>query len=35
MFPGRTLDTPEVADWLNKLEHAAPLVVYLAVAKLR
>ena len=29
MFPGRTLDTPEVADWLNKLEHAAPLVVYL------
>ena len=29
MFPGRTLDAPEVADWLNKLEHAAPLVVYL------
>ena len=28
MFPGRDLDTPEVADWLNKLEHAAPLVVY-------
>src|SRR2546430_2012480 len=28
MFPGRELDTPEVADWLNKLEHAAPLVVY-------
>src|SRR5258707_5043133 len=29
MFPGRALDAPEVADWLNKLEHAAPLVVYL------
>jgi NTE family protein len=29
MFPGFTLDAPEVADWLNKLEHAAPLVVYL------
>ncbi|WP_029583961.1 patatin-like phospholipase family protein [Bradyrhizobium sp. URHD0069] len=28
MFPGRALDAPEVADWLNKLEHAAPLVVY-------
>jgi NTE family protein len=28
-FPGRALDAPEVADWLNKLEHAAPLVVYL------
>jgi NTE family protein len=28
MFPGRELDTPEVADWLNKLEYAAPLVVY-------
>src|SRR5882762_9618356 len=28
MFPGRTLDAPEVADWLNRLEHAAPLVVY-------
>src|SRR5882757_5180580 len=28
LFPGRTLDAPEVADWLNKLEHAAPLVVY-------
>lgn len=27
-FPGRELDTPEVADWLNRLEHAAPLVVY-------
>src|SRR5437763_3449977 len=29
MFPGRALDAPEVAGWLNKLEHAAPLVVYL------
>lgn len=29
MFPGRALDAPEVTDWLNKLEHAAPLVVYL------
>src|SRR3954452_14553014 len=28
MFPGRALDAPEVADWLNRLEHAAPLVVY-------
>ena len=28
MFPGRALDAPEVADWLNKLEHTAPLVVY-------
>src|SRR6476469_9579350 len=28
MFPGRTLDAPEVADWLNRLEQAAPLVVY-------
>src|SRR5258705_1423564 len=28
-FPWRALDAPEVADWLNKLEHAAPLVVYL------
>ena len=28
MFPGRTLDAPEVSDWLNKLEHTAPLVVY-------
>ena len=27
-FPGRALDAPEVADWLNRLEHAAPLVVY-------
>lgn len=29
MFPGRALDAPEVADWLNKLEQTAPLVVYL------
>ncbi len=29
MFPGRALDAPEVTDWLNKLEHIAPLVVYL------
>jgi NTE family protein len=29
IFPGRALDAPEVADWLNRLEHAAPLVVYL------
>jgi NTE family protein len=29
MFPGRALDASEVTDWLNKLEHAAPLVVYL------
>jgi NTE family protein len=29
MFPGRALDAPEVAGWLNKLEHTAPLVVYL------
>jgi NTE family protein len=29
MFPGRALDAPEIADWLNKLEYAAPLVVYL------
>jgi NTE family protein len=28
MFPGGELDTPEVADWLNRLEHTAPLVVY-------
>ena len=28
LFPGRTLDAPEVADWLNRLEQAAPLVVY-------
>jgi NTE family protein len=29
IFPGRALDAPEVTDWLNKLEHIAPLVVYL------
>ena len=29
MFPGQSLDAPEIADWLNKLEHTAPLVVYL------
>jgi NTE family protein len=29
MFPGRSLDAPEVTDWLNNLEYAAPLVVYL------
>jgi NTE family protein len=29
MFPGRGLDAPEVTDWLNRLEHTAPLVVYL------
>ncbi len=29
MFPGRALDAPEVADWLNRLEHASPLVIYL------
>jgi NTE family protein len=29
MFPGRALDAREVADWLNKLEHVAPLVVYI------
>ena len=28
MFPGRGLDAPEIADWLNRLEHAAPLVIY-------
>jgi CRP-like cAMP-binding protein len=28
-FPGRTLDDPEVTDWLNELEQTAPLVVYL------
>jgi NTE family protein len=27
-FPGRGLDSSEVSDWLNKLEHRAPLVVY-------
>jgi hypothetical protein len=30
MFPGRTLDAHDVTEWLNKLEHTAPLVVYLA-----
>jgi NTE family protein len=29
IFPGRALDAPEVADWLNRLEQASPLVVYL------
>jgi NTE family protein len=29
MFPGRALDASEIADWLNQLEHTAPLVVYL------
>ncbi|QHO73281.1 alpha/beta hydrolase [Bradyrhizobium sp. CCBAU 051011] len=29
MFPGRVLDAHDVTEWLNKLEHAAPLVVYL------
>ncbi len=29
MFPRRELDAPEVTEWLNKLEHVAPLVVYL------
>ena len=28
MFPGRALDTSEVADWLNRIEYDAPLVVY-------
>src|SRR5438034_1976472 len=28
VFPGRALDASEVTDWLNKLEHTAPLVVY-------
>jgi NTE family protein len=27
-FPGRALDASEVSDWLNKLEHGAPLVAY-------
>ena len=27
--PGANSDAPEVTDWLNKLEHVAPLVVYL------
>src|SRR5258706_368112 len=29
MFPGRGVDASELTDWLNKLEQAAPLVVYL------
>jgi NTE family protein len=29
MFPGRALDAHEVTEWLNRLEHTAPLVVYL------
>jgi NTE family protein len=29
MFPGRALDAHDVTEWLNKLEHTAPLVVYL------
>jgi NTE family protein len=29
MFPRRELDASEVTEWLNKLEHVAPLVVYL------
>jgi NTE family protein len=29
MFPGQALDAAEVTDWLNKLEHITPLVVYL------
>ena len=29
MFPGRALDSPEVTDWLNKIEQTAPLVLYL------
>src|SRR3954452_519540 len=28
-FPGRAPDASDVAEWLNRLEHAAPLVVYL------
>src|SRR5438445_2188792 len=28
MFPGRPLDAHDVTEWLNKLEHTAPLVVY-------
>ncbi len=27
-FPGRALDAPEVADWLNKIEQKSPLVIY-------
>ena len=33
MFPGRALDSPEVTDWLNKIEQTAPLVVYLGGAE--
>jgi NTE family protein len=29
MFPGRALDAHEVTEWLNRLEHTAPLVVYI------
>src|SRR5882724_1709354 len=29
MFPGRALDAHEVTEWLNRLEHTAPLVAYL------
>jgi NTE family protein len=29
MFPRRELDASEVTEWLNKLEHVTPLVVYL------
>src|SRR5437773_1832143 len=28
LFPGRALDAHEVTEWLNKLEHTAPLAVY-------
>ena len=28
MFPGRALDSSEVADWLNRIEYDAPLVAY-------
>src|SRR6188472_2727180 len=33
MFPGRALDSPEVNDWLNKIEQIAPLVVYFGGAE--
>jgi NTE family protein len=33
MFPGRALDSPEVNDWLNKVEQIAPLVVYFGGAE--
>lgn len=29
VFPRHELDSSEVTEWLNKLEHVAPLVVYL------